>query len=285
MSNRTKLGLKLLRQSITVLGANKKLIIFPIITTLTYFLLLAPIMFFLIKVAHDVHGSLTKEQWHQVLWLYLLMFINFFIGHQVAFFSNSALINCIYNYFNKKKPKISEGFKTSLQNFGKLFLWNCFSSTAGLVIYLFYSLFKKIRSIHESLLDLSWPMAIQFVLHLITLEKMRPMAALKKSAHLVANTWGTPLVQNIGYGFVIIGIRLISLIPAIVGVSIGGKTNILIGSIVTLCFILFTSSVLLGNRIIITVIGYIYAETGAVPAPFTEKEIKRVFVVRKKSND
>src|SRR5215831_12884664 len=105
MSGRIANGWELAKQSLSVLANDKKLLVFPIISSIACFLVIASFVVPLIftidwKSVSSSNGQQINVQFNQpayYAWLFGFYFVNYFV---IVFF-NSALVACVHAQFKQ----------------------------------------------------------------------------------------------------------------------------------------------------------------------------------------
>ena len=171
MTKHIRRGGKLIHQSMAVIRKHKKLMIFPVSSSILVLLLLTSIITPLSKY-ENTRMLMEKGQLHHFLWLYVILLVFLFISHQFVFYFNAALTACAQQYFKGKTPSLAAGLKTARQHILKMFLWNLFASTIGIMINLTQSQLRKYPFYKNLFLDLSWGAATYLATSVIMAEEM-----------------------------------------------------------------------------------------------------------------
>lgn len=129
-------------------------------------------------------------------------------------------------------------------------------------------------------MGMAWSAVTYFVVPVIVVERMGPIAATKKSFSILKKTWGESLTANFGIGFVVFAVSLLGIIPIMLGVAALGAGIVPVGiagigiGVVILLVVSLISSAL--HTIIIGAL-YLYAAEGKVPEQFDEDVFRHAF--------
>lgn len=279
MTKRIKHGGQLIQQSMQVVRHNKKLIILPLISSLIILVLMAFIIGPVIRY-EKAQILLAKGQTHVVIFAYLILLLFLFVTHQIFFHFNAALTHCTNQYFKNNSVSIKEGLKAANQHFFQLYNWNSYAGTVGIFINLFQSILKKLPFYERVFCDLRWNIATYFVIPVIMLEKTGPVQTVKRSANLVRKTWGTNLRTHFGFLPLLLLARFLSLFPLIIGLIGGSRSSIIIGTAITIIFVIIITMISSATRTILACALHRYAAEGVIAPEFSEQLIKKAFVKR-----
>ena len=261
MSNQLNTGLEFSKKSFKILKQKKSLFVFPAISVILilslFFLILHP-LFKIEKIAWETN-HITELQW--IIFFGLLLGF-FFVAHFITLFFNVAVISGITQIVNHGFAKLDVCFKTSCQHFLSLLRWTIILSTIGIVIRFledWWDRWPTLKCTNHYLSGLPWLIATFFVVPILITEQCNVITAIKRSALIVKEKWGTSLASRMGIGFIIFVAWVISFIPLIVAIIIGGKTILLIGSVITSVLFLTISILNIATKIVTNTALYLYA--------------------------
>lgn len=231
-------GWNLAIDSFYIVKENKKLLIFPILSTISLLLILGSF----IGGIHTKWGididSLKKID---AATRYFLLFIFYFINYAVIIFFNMGLIHCTLKILNGAKATVKDGIVFSLSKLGLVLSWALLSATVGVVLKIIEDKNEKIGSFIADLFGALWSIATFFVVPVMAYENLSVFQAIKRSSSLLKNTWGERIGAN--FTFFVIGL----IISILVGLPLGFLAITL--SLPT-CIIVVTSIVLIVSCII-----------------------------------
>lgn len=276
---------ELFKQSFAVLRSDKTLVVLPILSTISALLVLAT---FAIPLALSVDWAAFQNahdgkdiQEHLQPWHYVVLFLFYFANFFVITFFNSALVACAIAKFKGEPSSVSDGLKLAVNRLPQIFAWSAVAATVGVALQAIQDRLGFVGKIIINLIGMVWTIATFFVVPVLVVEKVGPIAAVKRSVDILKKTWGETLISNLGLGavggvFTLVGVVL--LVGAI-AVSIALET-VWVAVIVGVLFLVgmfalaLITSTLKGILLAAT---YQYAATGAVPSGFDANLLQNAF--------
>jgi hypothetical protein len=242
-------GWSISMNSFKVLRANKQLIIFPILSGISFLLILGS--FFTIILAGagwnlDQIENPGRET--GILYIFLYYLVNYFV---VVFF-NTALLHCTRLYFQGEEVTIEKGLKFSISRIGTLFAWSMFAATVGTILKLIEENAGALGKFIIGLIGVVWSIATFFVVPVLAYEKAGPVTAFKRSAQLMKEKWGESLGASFSFGlvqfiaFLVIAIPLFLLgflVHPILGVILAVLGAMLVMAVISASQTIFISAV------------------------------------------
>jgi hypothetical protein len=243
----------LFNTSLKVLLQNRKLLLFPLVSSLAIAVMIlffaAPIIFMptghsILEVDHwnaveqKIFGSSPTKAVTDGLaaidrnddanieiqfdfnpkrgWLIYLAF-GYLASMFVATFSNVAFANEILNGLNGRAVSVKSGFRFAWSRVSSILVWSLFAGVIGFIIQSLEQHFGWIGKIILNLVGVVWSVASVFVIPTIVREgSTNPAELLRKSAGTLRKTWGEMLIGYVGIGLVTIAIVMATLVCAIV---------------------------------------------------------------------
>ena len=281
---------QIFRKSLTLIGKEKKLLIFPLLSACAMLLLIALILVGVVGLV-ALAGGTTPEGVEAVfaesgteggdpalnaiaLAIFALVYL---FCMTVANFCNVAFFSEIIRGLCGEKISISRGFGYALFRLKAIFLWSLLASTIGVVL--------------NVLIGVVWAVASVFAVPAIVCdpELSNPFTALKRSASIIRRTWGETLIGFAGL-HVITGVGLFLLflaafaVMALVGAAGGGPGPVIagtsVGILLFLCFFAFCYLVSVAEKVYVASL-YLYATDHDEFNLFDEEELAAAFRPRK----
>jgi hypothetical protein len=259
-------GWALTKLSFNVIGKDKEILLFPVISGIA-----------LIMMAASFFGIYLFAFGLDNLDYYLLaaFFIAFyFISAFVVVFFNVALVSCAMLRLNGGDPTFSYGIKMASGRLKFILEWALLSATVGLVLQAISSKSGMLGKIVVGLIGLAWSVATYFVVPVIAFEQVGPIKAIKRSASVLKNSWGEAMISNLGVGLIFFGLALLGLIPLVIGFVIGGLLAIIVCVIITVVYWLCLAVLLSAVQGVLLTALYRYATTGKVSEYYSEQVFK-----------
>lgn len=227
-----------------VLGRNKKLLVFPIVTFCFWMLILglfiAPVVVafaannghvpkFLenlpinFSYQHSANGFQTNASTASTATAWVI-WIAVYVGAMfVATFSNVAFYHEILAALREEPVSIHSGFNFALSRLPTILFWSLFAGIIGLIIRAIEERVGWIGRLVMSLFGAAWSVACIFVIPvLVESETSNPVTALKRSASILIKTWGESIIGFVGlnFGNTIMGLGTLLVIGACVAAGI-----------------------------------------------------------------
>ena len=242
-------GWKMGTASLKIINKNKQLILFPIISSVFLFAVLASFA----GIGYASYGMEYMEFFEQGSTTdYLITFVVYLISYFVIVFFNIGLVHCARIYFQGGEPKFSDGIKFSATRIPVIFSWSILGATVGLIIKAIQENSGSIGAIVSGLIGMVWSVATFFVVPVLAYENLGPIEAVKRSGSIVKNKWGESIGASFSFGILtFLGMLLIalpiglilSMINPMVGIIAGIALVFLIQSVVSSAEMVFISSV------------------------------------------
>jgi hypothetical protein len=273
MSSWTSSG-EVTRKAWSVIRDNLYLLAFPLIG---FVLSLVPMAVFWAPAAYLFYRDNTIAGW-------ILVVVGVFGITAVVTFSTGALVAAADEELAGRDSSIGHGFSRAFARTGPLLLWSVIQTVVSLILGAVRGNGSNnivagiLRGVLAAAMDVAWQLITFFVLPVLVLEGGSPIAAIKTSAVLFRQKWGTQLLGGVRIGGLIL---LVAVLPAIVA-TVGGVVLLVAGNValgvplVVVGVLVWAAAALLSNamRGIFSVALYRYATDGAAEGPFTATELQ-----------
>jgi hypothetical protein len=221
-------GWKISMSSFKVLKANKQLIVFPILSSISLVLILGSfITIVLAGAGWDMDEVKDPSGAGNILLIFLYYLVNYFI---VVFF-NMALIHCTRLYFHGEEVTIEKGLKFAMSRIGSIFAWSMFAATIGTILRLIEENAGWLGKIIIGLIGIVWSIATFFVVPVLAYENKGPLDAFKRSAEIMKDKWGEKLGSSFSFGLVQFIALIVIAIPLFI---LGCLINLLAGVVLAI---------------------------------------------------
>jgi hypothetical protein len=270
-------------QSFRVLQEDKRLILFPFLSSIACLIVLAS---FAIPLwgTPQMQAIMEEGRVPNDVLSYVLLFVFYFLNYFVIVFFNSALIACVVHRFRGGTPSISFGLQVAMTRAPQIAGWALVSATVGLVLKIIESRSEKVGQLVAGLLGMAWAIVTYLVVPVLVMEKAGPIGAVKRSTALLKKTWGEALSAHISVGLIFFVVFLLAMVPLAIMLVLGlyclSAGHLILGglalaaAVVIFILISLISSTL--STILLAAI-YVYAAEGTVPGPFEPKLIQGAF--------
>jgi len=186
-------GWALAVQSWRVLMLDKELLIFPLLSGISCFLVLAS---FVAGVL--VSGIAQREAAPSETLTWALVFAYYFANYFVIVFFNSALVACAMIRFRGGNPTVADGMRAAGARIVQITAWALLSATVGVILKMIEQRVAAVGRIVIALLGAAWTIATYFVVPVLVVEKLGPIDAFQRSVTIIKEAWGESLVSNVG---------------------------------------------------------------------------------------
>lgn len=271
-------GWLLAGQSWRILMLDKELLVFPLFSGLSCFLVLASFAAGLF--ASGVPERREEAMSEAITWVAL--FAYYFANYFVIVFFNSALIACVMIRFRGGDPTVADGMRAATERVPQIVAWALLAATVGVILRMLEQRAAFILRIVIALLGAAWTIATYFIVPVLVIEKLGPFDALKRSVSIMKDNWGESLVSNVGISAIatLVGLALIVtigsatfMLAALTGSLAVVVTGVVLG-IVALLLVALVSSAL--SSIVLGAL-YLYAAEEKMPAAFEGPWVEEAF--------
>jgi uncharacterized Tic20 family protein len=280
MFARLATGWELMKQSFSVLRADKELILFPLMSGLACLVVLASFTLPL-SMTPWFHQFFDEHEapHNPILWAILFAFYasNYFV---IVFF-NSALVSCAIKRMAGGDPTVVYGLQQATARLPQIAAWALVSATVGIVLKAVESKSDTIGRLVAGFVGAGWAIATYFVVPVLVVERVGPWEALKRSTSIMRRTWGETLMGNMSVGLVV----FLGMLPGIgflmLGIVIGAATDqpilAIIGMAAGVLWIMAASLVSSALQSILLTALYLYASEGKAPPQFDANLLQNSF--------
>src|SRR5829696_4654505 len=269
-------GWQLAKKSWAVLANDRSLMAFPVISFFAgvgaLVLVITPGA--LASAAAD--GSSVPLIIAGILAAYVLTF--------VAIFFQVALAAAASRSLEGHDTSVGEGIHLAGSKLGAVIGWSAVQATVGLILNALQSDDNIVGTIVAVVVNVAWSVITFFVVPVIALEGLGPIAAIKRSASVVRERWGEGVVGSAIIGGVVF---LIALVPILV-LGVGGFAAIEAApaagvALLVLAGLVLIAAVLIGSTLnaIFRVALYRFATEGTTLGGFTGTDLESAFRPKK----
>lgn len=217
-------------ESLKVINKNKSLMLFPVISGISLFLLTVAIVgggyFFFDETTFN---EIFSDDFSSNATLYVCSFFFYLINYFVVIFFNVGLVFCAKKVMNNEPTSFNEGLNFASKRLSTIFSWAVLASTVGIILKAIQDNSGNIGKIVTSIIGVVWNIATFFVVPIIAYEDVNAVQALKKSAAMMKQKFGESIGANFSFGlFSFIGVLISGiiafffwLIHPFVGIGVG----------------------------------------------------------------
>ena len=277
MFQRLRYSWDLIKASLSVLRADKELIVFPIVSGLAT--LLVTLTFAAPLWLSNAFGALLGGG-ATVLGV-VVLFLFYLVQYLVIFFANAALVGAAMIRLQGGDPTLGDGFRVAFRHLGPILGYAAIAATVGVVLRMVSERAGSLGRVIISLVGFAWNVATYLVVPVLVVEGVGPLDAIKRSVTLLKKTWGEQIAGGIGvnliFGLAALLVLLIG-VPLIVLAAMSELWPLVI-VILGLMLLAWLLLALVGSTLngIYTAAVYRYAVTGETGGLFREELVEQAF--------
>ncbi len=264
------------RQSLVILGKDKEILIFPLLSGIFTILAFGTMVFGGITSGFFEHLARVDRSVEGNILGYALLFVWYFVSWFIIIFFNVAVIHCAKIRLDGGDPTIADGFRASTQHLGRIAVWALISATVGLILRIVAERGKLIGKIVSSIMGAAWSIATYFIVPVMIFEKRSLRDSVRQSTALIAKTWGESLVAVAGIGAFTMLLVIPGLALPFIGLFISATAAVVMLAVMVLYWIALAvvSSAL--SAIFRTGL-YVYAVQGRTPVGYSPEFVQHAF--------
>jgi hypothetical protein len=229
-------------------------------------------------------GLNGDTEYHANVVTYLLGFCTYIGIAFVQTFFLAALCAGANERLQGRDTNLSMALGVAQSRLHRILPWAVLSATVSVIIQAIEERFGFLGRIIGSLIGAAWNVVTFLSVPIIVFEDVGPITALKRSAHLLKQTWGENLAAQIGLGL----IGLIAFIPGLAVIFLG----VAAGDVLVTVPLVAVGAVLLAiaMSIVAALSGiyrtalYRYAVDGQVPQAFATTDLEHAFGQRRSTS-
>lgn len=161
--------------------------------------------------------------------------------------------------------------------------WAIVSATVSMIIQAIEERFGILGRIIGSLLGAGWAVLTFLTVPIIVFEDVGPVVALKRSGHLLKQTWGENVIAQVGLGLVGFVASLPALVVGVLGAAAGTLVITIPAVAVAAAWLAIVAAVMAALSGIYRTALYRYAMDGQVPAAFAGMDFEHAFGPKQRS--
>ena len=288
--NRFTRGLALIRESWGVLKQNPGLLALPALSFAALILLFAAIATPFVAQPELLQGFARAEEGQPPpVWAYLIIGLYYFALNFIIVFFNVALIACVIERLEGRPAPIGFGLKAAMSRLPQIIGWAALAATVGVILKAIEDRVPAVGKIVVRMLGYAWGVVTYFVVPVVALERLGPVAAVKRSTEVIKRTWGESLTGAVGLG--IIGFLLMLPGFAILGFGfwrvVASRpepdwTPMVLAGVFAVGYFVVIGLVMSVLKQIFIAGAYVYATRGQLPSGFSQESLANAFVSRRR---
>jgi hypothetical protein len=236
---------QLVMQSFAILRSDKQLMLFPVLSAVSCFILTAIIATggaFLVLPARAA-ALAAGEQFHpnQSPLFMIGMFTLYVVNYFVIVFFNVALVGVANSRLMGGTWTFRDGLDLAWERKFTIFQWALVAATVGVILRTLEERLGLIGRIIMRFVGIAWALACYFVVPVLAFEDLTPIEAVKRSSKLFRDTWGEKVMGGFSLSLVSMVLMLPGIGLVIVATFLAGVTGLLVGLAVMFIYFLLLS--------------------------------------------
>jgi uncharacterized protein DUF6159 len=271
----------LMGASFRVIRQDKELVLFPLISGTACLLLSASfaVPAYLLLPADLDHLTPLQQG------IGLALAFGFYFGTWfVMTYFNVALASCAVLRLRGGDPTFAYGMAEARSRIGLIARWALLAASVGLLLKAIEERAGFVGRIVSGFLGMAWSLASFFVVPIMVVDRLGPIAALKESAALFRKSWGERITAAVSFGlatllFALPGVLLAAV--AVLAMAQGGFTWTA-GSLLAASLLWFgvLSLVMTAVQAVFQTALFLYVKDGTVAQGFDREALSTAYVAK-----
>jgi hypothetical protein len=214
----------LIKASATVLGKDKELLVFPLVSAIAGLMVAASFIAPLIWWSMGHPDAFNKDEMTPLWYVYAFAF--YFVQYFVIFFFNTALVGAASIRLEGGDPTVSDGLRIAWSKIGTILGYAAIAATVGMILRAIEQRAGWIGKWIAGLIGAAWTVVTFMVVPILVHKDIGPIDAVKESAALLKQTWGENVIGQGGVGLIFgLGyVALWMLCGALIVLTIGAQS-------------------------------------------------------------
>jgi hypothetical protein len=295
MAGRWARGWSMARESFSVLRRYPKLAVFPAISGVVLLLVGAVVAASLLPQLGALHPAGAARMWQKLgeseagqIWFYAACFVALYVLAAITVFFNVALVTCALRCHAGEEPSVRSGIAAAITCLPQIMGWALVAATVGVALNGLEGMLKDklgfLGSLIGGLFEFGWSVVTYFVLPVLAVERVGPIAAIRRSSAILRAKWGESLTGDFRFGllgllfFLQAGLLFaagLALVLSHGATAFAGLGPLLMAAGVA--YGLAVMVVLQALTVIFQAGLYVYATTGVVPPSLDRDLVEKAF--------
>lgn len=192
------------RMSYRLLWKHKRLILFPVLSSIAAMLVTAsfalPLWRAGVLSGEGVQSIDGEFAVHSEPWMYAVAFLFYFANYLTVVFFNTGLVACVLKLINGEEVTVSYGISFAAKRLPQIVGWAFISAVVGVLLKAIENSHRRAGAFISAIFGSAWTALTYFVIPVIVVDGVGPVEAFKRSGRTLKQTWGTALVGNFSLG-------------------------------------------------------------------------------------
>jgi len=232
-------------QSFAILRSDKQLMLFPVFSAVSCFILTAMIAtggaFLMLPARAAALAAGERFNPNQSPLFLIGMFTLYVVNYFVIVFFNVALVGVANSRLMGGTWTFRDGLELAWERKGTILQWALVAATVGVLLRTLEERLGLIGRIIMRFVGIAWALACYFVVPVLAFEDLTPIEAVKRSSKLFRDTWGEKVIGGFSLSIVSFVLMLPGIGLVIVATILGGATGLLFGLAIMFLYFLLLS--------------------------------------------
>ncbi|HYU23548.1 MAG TPA: DUF6159 family protein [Candidatus Dormibacteraeota bacterium] len=268
---------ELVKQSFTILRSDKQLMLFPVLSAVSCFVVTAAIAtggaFLLLPARAAAIAAGERFNLNQSPMFLLGMFTLYVVNYFVIVFFNVALVGVANSRLMGGSWTFKDGLELAWERKGTILEWALVAASVGVLLRTLEERLGLIGRLIMRIIGIAWTLACYFVVPVLAFEDLTPVDALKRSSKLFRDTWGEKVIGGFSLSMVSLVLMLPGIGLPIAAAFLAGINGMMVGLILMVLYFLVLSVFMSAVGGIFNAALYRYACFKQVPPAFSEELI------------
>ncbi len=268
---------QLVKQSFAILRSDKQLMLFPVFSAISCFVLTAIIAtggaFLLLPARAAAIAAGERFNPNQSPMFLIGMFTLYVVNYFVIVFFNVALVGVANSRLMGGTWTFRDGLALAWERKGTILQWALVAATVGVILRTLEERLGLIGRLIMRLIGIAWTLACYFVVPVLAFEDLTPIDAVKRSAKLFRDTWGEKVIGGFSLSLVSLVLMLPGIGLVIAATFLGGATGFAYGTLLLIVYVMLLSVLMSAVGGIFNAALYRYACFKQVPPAFSQELI------------
>ena len=263
----------LLTESLSVLMREKRLLWFPVLSTIATLAVSASFLLPIYGVAALGHPVSPEAAKRNDSTTFAIWFVFYFVNYFITIFFNAALVAAAERTLEGDHATVGDGLRMAASRVGRIAYWALLATTVALLLSLIRRRAGAAGRAAAGFLGIAWSLITYFVVPVIVFEDRPVWQAIDRSTTLCRQGWGEAATGGIGFG----AVWFLLSIPALVVIYAGVISHSTISVAGALLYLLLLATVSSTTKGIFTAALYRYAAHAQGPNWFANDLLSGAF--------
>ena len=195
-----------------LLLADKRLLVFPLMSSLAIVLLTAS---FAVPLAAAFGSNFGRGAAHGMSAVtYFALFVFYWLQFAVIIFFNTALVEVAMKRFDGEDAGVGDGLRRAAALLPVILIYAAVAAFVGTLLRVVAERVGFLGRIVIGFIGFAWSIATALVVPVLAAENVGPLEAMGRSVKLIKKAWGEDIIGNVGIGLVF---ALVMLVTALSG--------------------------------------------------------------------